>query len=422
MAIHTVQGGDTLWAISRMYGVSIELIAEVNGLDSTAFIVPGLALYIPDRGLPERYYEIKSGDTLWEIARRFNTTLERIYQANPGLDPLRLMVGQRLRIPSPIRYRTETLGFVIPFEIDNLRPVFNEISRQLTYLAVFSYIVNADGTLNGPDDRLAISASKRRGVKPLMVVTNWVGTRFDAELIGQILQSREVRRDLAQNIVSTVQDKGYAGVSIDFEFIPPERRNDFTAFLRELKTAMEDSILHLNAHAKTSDDPANVLTGAFDYAAIGKIVDIMAVMTIEFGYPQGPPNAIAPIWWVEQVVNYAVSQVNPRKLMMALPFYGYNWPLPDTPETTASVISVNNAQDLAVARGVPIRYDWQAEAPWYEYTANGQRRRVWFEDPRSLAAKYRLMELYELRGITFWHLNYEFPQNWAYLANNFRVV
>jgi spore germination protein len=422
MAIHTVKSGDTLWGISRIYGVSIGSIVEANGLNSADLIVPGLALYIPDRGLPVRFYQIKSGDTLWALARRFNTTLERIYMANPGLDPMKLMIGQRIRIPTPYKYRMETLGFVIPSEIDKLRPIFNRIAEHLTYLAVFSYTVNANGTLNGVDDDLLISESKRRGVKPLMVVTNWVGTKFDSELIGQILQSRDVRQTLIQNIVTTLRDKGYEGVSIDFEFIPPERRNDFTAFLRELKAAMGDLILHLNAHAKTSDDPTNFLTGAFDYAAIGQIVDIMAVMTIEFGYPQGPPNAIAPIWWVEQVIRYSVSQVDPGKLMIALPFYGYNWPLPDTPETTASVIPVNRAQNQAISRGVPIQYDWRAEAPWYQYWANGLQRVVWFEDPRSIAAKYRIMELYELGGATFWQLNYEFPQNWAYIEKNFQVV
>ena len=46
MAIHVVKRGESLWAISKKYGVSIASIIQVNGLPSTNEIVPGLALYI----------------------------------------------------------------------------------------------------------------------------------------------------------------------------------------------------------------------------------------------------------------------------------------------------------------------------------------------------------------------------------------
>ena len=51
MAIHVVKSGESLWAISNYYGVSIATIVQVNGLTSTNEIVPGLALYIPENKL-----------------------------------------------------------------------------------------------------------------------------------------------------------------------------------------------------------------------------------------------------------------------------------------------------------------------------------------------------------------------------------
>ncbi|MFZ0445668.1 MAG: LysM domain-containing protein, partial [Bacillus sp. (in: firmicutes)] len=48
MAIHVVRSGETLWAISNLYGVSISSIVRDNGLMSIDYIVPGLALYIPE--------------------------------------------------------------------------------------------------------------------------------------------------------------------------------------------------------------------------------------------------------------------------------------------------------------------------------------------------------------------------------------
>ncbi|MFP3472447.1 hypothetical protein R0J90_20550, partial [Micrococcus sp. SIMBA_144] len=80
-----------------------------------------------------------------------------------------------------------------------------------------------------------------------------------------------------QNLVRTVKEKGYAGISVDFEFVPPERRSDFTSFLKELKKELGNLTLQLNAHAKSSDMPTNRLVGFLDYRAVGEIADIVSV-------------------------------------------------------------------------------------------------------------------------------------------------
>ncbi|WP_047151070.1 glycosyl hydrolase family 18 protein [Aneurinibacillus tyrosinisolvens] len=421
MGVYTVKRGDTLWGISQTFRLPIQTIRKINGLPGDS-LVPGLALYLPQNELPEQFYQIQPGDTLWSIANRYRTRTNLIAAANPGTNPNQLTVGQRLSVPTPLKYSMESLGFLIPEEMDILHPIFPEVARQLSYTAIFSYTINADGTVNEPDDERAIRESKQNGVKPLMVLTNWTGSGFDPVRIGQVLQNPDTRRTLVRNISRAVQQKGYNGISVDFEFIPPERRPELSTFLRELKAAPGTGTLHINVPAKTKDDPANRLTGAFDYKTIGQIADLVAVMTIEYGYPQGPPNPIAPIWWVEQVVQYIVSQINRSKVMIALPFYGYNWPLPDTPATTASALAAGDAQNLAISKRVSIQYNWQAEAPFFQYTQGTQARIVWFEDVRSLRAKYRIMEVYRLRGATFWHLNYPFPQNWSYMQKNFRVI
>ena len=106
MAIHVVRSGETLWAISNFYGVSISSIVRDNGLMSIDYIVPGFALYIPENrtSLYPRYYQIKEGDQLWMLAKRFQTSVEQILLANSGIDPYQLRVGKILVIPSPLSY------------------------------------------------------------------------------------------------------------------------------------------------------------------------------------------------------------------------------------------------------------------------------------------------------------------------------
>ena len=263
-----------------------------------------------------------------------------------------------------------------------------------------------------------VSRSRQSNVVPLLMIRNIFNGGFSAELIGNVLGNPIYRNNLVRSLVRLASQRGYGGVSIDFEFIPPQRRNEFTLFLTDLKRELGGLILHVNVHAKSEDLPTNRIVGGYDYRAIGNAADIVAVMTMDYGYPTGPPDPIAPINWVEEVVQYAVTQINPRKLQIAIALYGYD-KIVNTTITRA--MSVQSAQNQAISTGSVIEYDTTAQSPWYRYYQMNVEHIVWFEDIRSFIEKYRLMDVYKLLGTTFWHIGLPAPQNWAYIRNHIQV-
>lgn len=94
---YIVKPGDTLYLISRSFGVSLNDLMGANDLVSSA-IYPGQRLYIPVDRQPQTTYTVRSGDSLYAIARRYNTTIESIIALN-NLTGTALSIGQRLRIP-----------------------------------------------------------------------------------------------------------------------------------------------------------------------------------------------------------------------------------------------------------------------------------------------------------------------------------
>ena len=99
--------GDTLWSIAQRYGRTVEDICQANGIRSTSRIHPGQRLEIPSGKLasgsmapgPEFItYVVKAGDTLWDIAKNFNTTINQIMRDNDIRNPSRLMPGEELKI------------------------------------------------------------------------------------------------------------------------------------------------------------------------------------------------------------------------------------------------------------------------------------------------------------------------------------
>lgn len=100
---YTVKRGDTLWKISRRYGVSIEKIASINNIKNPNLIFPGQRLRIPianttGGGSNTLYYRVKRGDSLWKIARRYRTTVNNLVRLNNIRNPRLIYVGQVLRI------------------------------------------------------------------------------------------------------------------------------------------------------------------------------------------------------------------------------------------------------------------------------------------------------------------------------------
>ncbi|MEH7126444.1 LysM peptidoglycan-binding domain-containing protein [Bacillus sp. JJ1773] len=416
MSIHIVQRGDSLWAISKRYNVPIQSILNVNGLSANGIIIPGLALYIPDQALPIRSKIIAKGDSLWGLAQKYRTNINAILSANPGIQSNNLVVGQKINIPSPLKLSMQTLGFIIPFSPQSFIPILKQVAKEISYLAIVSYSLTNEGyTYLAVDDTQVIKESKRLEITPLLMIRNFANQKFSPELIGQVLENSVYRKNLINSLMNFITDKGYGGVSIDFEFIPPPRRQDFNTFLNELKTALGPLILHVNVHAKTADLPQNRIVGAYDYSAIGKAADIVAVMTIDYGYPTGPPNPVSPIWWIEDVIQYSISLINPKKLQMALPLYGYDWRVIDNLTKAHSQL---NAQNLAISSGALINYDLNSSTPSFNYWKGSERHIVWFDDIRSFAEKYKLIDQYHLLGLTFWQLSLLFPQNWVYLENN----
>lgn len=101
--LYTIRAGDTLYSLARRYNTSVEAIMSANpGIDPNSLRV-GQIICIPGGGIcPQGTspYTIKAGDTLFALARQFNTTVEAILNANPGINPNNLQIGQQICIPS----------------------------------------------------------------------------------------------------------------------------------------------------------------------------------------------------------------------------------------------------------------------------------------------------------------------------------
>ena len=226
-------------------------------------------------------------------------------------------------------------------------------------------------------------------------------------------------------LTEAVLAKGYAGVDIDFEYILTEDRDAFTSFVWQVADAMRriGKQTSVALAPKQSADQKGLLYEGKDYRGLGEAADYVLLMTYEWGYTYGPPMAVAPIFQVRKVVDYAVTEIPREKIRLGIPNYGYDWPLPfEQGVTKARTIGNVEAVQIAVSKGAEILFDDRAMSPYFTYVEDGVSHEVWFEDVRSMQAKFDLMKEYGLNGAGYWQIMRLFRANWLLLSGQFEIV
>jgi spore germination protein len=426
LQIHVVQPGQSLYRLSQVYEVPAQRIAEVNEISVEDSLVVGQALVIPIVG---KYYWVEPGDNLYRIAQKFGVSAQTLASVN-RLDPNRpLHVGLRLYIPPSPRRSAEINAYIEPRGNEvtpNLIRSAREAAPHLTYLAPFSFKINRDGSLQAPPLDNLQGIAGQHNVTLMMVVTNLEQDQFSPDLGAIILTNEQVQNHLLDEIMRTAKQLNFRDIHFDIEHLRPEDREAYNRFLRKAAARIhtEGYLMSTALAPKTSAAQTGEWYTAHDYKAHGQIADFVVIMTYEWGYSGGPAMAVSPIGPVRQVLEYAITEMPASKIMMGQNLYGYDWTLPFVQGGQfARALSPQAAIALARKEQVAIEYDTVAQAPHFSYRDDaGKQHIVWFEDARSIQAKFNLIKELELRGISYWKLGLSFPQNWLLIEDNFNVV
>jgi len=426
MQIHVVQRGQTVFGIAQAYNTTPQAIVTANNIPNPNALVVGQALIIPITG---RFYWVQPGDSLWTIARKFQITAQQLAQINHISLQTPLSVGQRLYIPPRRKRNAEFNGYVEPRNSvvsPSLEASARDAAPYLTYLAPFSFRIQRNGTLKEPPLNNFPSIARANNVTLMMVITNIENDQFSDELGTIILNNEDIQNRFLQNIVTTAKKYGFRDIHFDMEYLRPADREAYNAFLRKAKQRFQQEgwLMSTALAPKTSATQKGRWYEAHDYRAHGQIVDFVVIMTYEWGYSGGPPLPVSPIGPVRKVLEYAITEIPASKIMMGQNLYGYDWTLPYVPGGKyAQAISPQQAIQLASRYNVSIEYDRNAQAPHFRYRdENGNEHEVWFEDARSIQAKFDLVKELGVRGVSYWKLGLDFPQNWLLITDNFHIT
>jgi spore germination protein len=421
--IYTVKRGDTPISIAARYRIPLIRFLADNGLSTDSVLVEGQQLVILETG---DLYTVKEGDSLFSISQNTGISVNALLRNNPILGGVpQIYPGQTLALSLAEKKRRDLLvnGYLYPFIAeDTLRKVL----PYLTYVTIFTYGFREDGSLIPDADETVLEIARGYGIGAILLISTLTDEGvFNNQLSGQLFADEQVQTALINNLLATVREKGYRGVEVDFEYIEKGDASGYVSFLSRLQRALsaEGYLLFVALAPKIAADQPGLLYEGHDYGGIGAVADYVILMTYEWGYKFGPPGAVAPLPNVEQVVEYAITEMPPEKILLGIPNYGYDWPLPFIQgQTEAQGIGNVAAVELAGEQGVDIRFDREVKAPFYYYTSDTIPHVVWFENAESIHEKLLLCERFGLAGISIWNVMRYFPQLYGVLNGGFGII
>ena len=234
---------------------------------------------------------------------------------------------------------------------------------------------------------------------------------FNNEDIEQLVLSDDSQKTFINNAIQLVQSKALDGINLDFEYAgTPEKKvsEGFSRLITNLKSEMTKQIPNATLSLSTYINEA-ALPRLVPIENVEQHVDSFIIMGYDFHTPSGASGAVAPLNGQVSLIGYMQSyleKVEPSKLILALPHYGYDWKEGGEKEEHR-ILPYVIANEESKKYGV--QWDEITQTPWYSYVdpESGEKRITHFENIRSLGLKYDYINSKDLKGVGIWAMGYE---------------
>jgi len=251
------------------------------------------------------------------------------------------------------------------------------------------------------------------------------------------LSNQTKREEWTSAQIQRVVDNGFDGINIDTE---SELASEDAQLLTELVAAVRDGLKALSEDYQVTFDvawsPDCIDKRCYDYVGLSEATDFLFVMAYDMrSQITGPcvASANTPSDLAEDgVKKFLAMEIDPFKLVLGLPWYGYDYPCEDEDNVTTTVCHIKevpfrgvNCSDAAgrevdfsrleeMRRTSTTGRRWNAElqSPWFNYVNadDGKIHQVWYDDPQSLLVKVRWAKKLGMRGVGMWTGDFVYPK------------
>jgi spore germination protein YaaH len=322
------------------------------------------------------------------------------------------------------------IGFLPYWSIKNYTPPYH----LLDWLAYFSVTLNYDGSIQTKTDKgtdmgwyylnsgkltKSFEDARKQDVKLMLVVS-----AFNNEVIDTLIGNENSKKKAIESIKQLIKDYSFDGVNLDFEYnlayeVVDGSGEKYASFIKELReelslTNPEIIItvdLYGNGFIKDHPYKCNLLAKEADY---------LVLMGYDFHQTSSPKaGPVAPLKSeaersITEAMDWGLRKgVDSNKIILAMPFYGYEWQTVSddygaaTYPGTGAMASYKRVQALIEEKQLEVKWNVLAMSPWIAYEKDGGTFQIHFENNESIGLKLELIDQVKLGGGAIWALGYE---------------
>lgn len=303
---------------------------------------------------------------------------------------------------------------------------FKAHSDHISIVAPQTYSISKSGVVWGEVDSRVMEIAKEKNIKVIPLILN---PGFDRTLFHEFLQDTSAQRRTIEMMVDLALKHEYAGWQFDFENIHISDRQAFTDFYKNTARAFSPHGLSLSVAVVPTNTDYDLKTayhrflyeywrGAYDLKALAEAGDFLSLMTYSQHTRRTPPGPVSGVPWMEEMVNYLLNDLGipPEKVSLGIPFYSTYW-YADYDEERGGFI---NGTGASYEKVMSLVNRYNADQVWLEkqqcyyalWNHDGVFEYAFIEDKRSLEAKLKVLDEFNLRGISVWRLGQEDPKVW----------
>ncbi|MCF8369190.1 MAG: hypothetical protein K9G76_09120 [Bacteroidales bacterium] len=244
----------------------------------------------------------------------------------------------------------------------------------------------------------------------------------------------EAQEALITNIIDLIGSRGAHGVNMDIEALPSAYKEEFMAFMQELRIRINNELPGTEISIAS---PAVNWSNKFNIPELNEILDFFMVMSYDYywgGSSQAGPSS--PVYPMIEFYNYSFSRtisyyqsqgVPADKLIMGVPYYAYQWPTqgqyaPSATTASGSAYTYSNIKNNTSGNYSPENKHREpnSRVPYYSFQTGGWNQ-CFLDDVYSLGEKYDIVNRRKLSGIGIWALGYDdgYTELWDLIADKF---
>lgn len=242
------------------------------------------------------------------------------------------------------------------------------------------------------------------------------GKGFDSNLGMSMCAQKEV---IAGQLKSFAEREGLKAINLDLESLPADAGPQFEAFIDTMITTFKGSDVRLSVSLHAQKAESTPFEGArFQrWQEIAKRNIDVVIMAYDHAWSASPPGPIAPLAWVIDVTKHALAVFGEKKLIIALPLYGYEWR-----GVASGGVDKPGAEQILTWQGepelAPLLQQKLEGAPHWKKDAglkaadgtlawDGPRHALAFDDSTSVLAKWKHLKSIGAKRLAVWRLGGE---------------